>query len=290
MRFLLPLLIFIQVYAYVDTLSPVKSLYYDREKALLGKKLFYDTRLSPSGTVSCEVCHNLYWDMTGTTGVSTSDQNLSIVQIIKDAKINPPTVLNAAFNYLFFIDGRSRDMKDQIKISITDENQLASSKEFILSKIETNPDYMEKFKLLYKNGLRFENVIDALMHFQNALITPKSKFDSYIQGYKDAFSEDEKKGFQVFQNAGCVICHNGINLGGNVFYNKDLDSNKTMYERVPGLRNVARTAPYFRNGSVNNLKEAINHVPSVIDIKEDDVELLYKFLQTLNGEKPDILR
>lgn len=289
---LLLLLFFIKLYVLSQVFAPIEAPKYDEKKAQLGKSLFYDTRLSPSGTMSCERCHNLYWNSSGT--------NKDNIKISLDETINTPTILNSALNYLFFKDGRIRDIKEQVVESITDLNQLGSNKELVESKVRTNPQYRSKFNSLYKDGVTFENIVDAIVHFQTALITPNSKFDRFLKGDDSALSQREKDGFELFKKIGCKNCHSGVNLGANLYYDMNLDRNLkddmksevTKY-KVPGLRNISKTSPYLYNGKQADLKEAIRHILKLRtfnDLSEEQIELIYQFLLTLDGEKPEILR
>ncbi len=289
MRFLLIFLMSMSLFANSRPVAPIEVIKYDEKKAQLGKNLFYDTRLSPSGTVSCERCHNLYWNTSGTI-----DHN---IKVSISGYMNPPTVLNAASNFLFFKNGRVRNMKDQVIESITDLNQLGSTKEFVVKKVSSNAKYRSQFYAVYDDGVTFENIVDAIAEFQKALITPNARFDQFLRGDENALSSDEKRGFELFKKVGCINCHSGRNLGANVYYNVQLDDNsvkaETGYYKVPGLRNIAKTAPYFYNGKQDNLKEAIRHVSGLQvsqDITDEEMEFIYKFLLTLSGEKPEILK
>lgn len=271
--------------------TPIKPLYYDKRKAELGKSLFQDTRLSASGTDSCEKCHNLYWNSSGT---SVKNIKISFKQTL-----NSPTVLNSALNYLFFKDGRVKNIREQVIESIVDINQLGSSEKLVVEKVSLNPHYKHKFKTLYKDGVTFNNIVDAIVNFQKALLTPNSKFDKFISGDKAVFSEDEKKGFELFKKAGCINCHSGVNLGSNVYYDMQLDCNLDQNVtnigkyKVPGLRNISKTAPYLYDGTCYDLRETIEHIANLRmqnKINQEQIELIYKFLLTLDGDNPEILK
>lgn len=279
----------VSLFASNRSVAPIEVIKYDDKKAQLGKSLFYDTRLSPSGTISCERCHNLYWNTSGTIDHS--------IKVSLSGYMNPPTVLNAASNFLFFKNGRIRDIKEQVIESITDLNQLASTKEFVVKKVSSNAKYRSQFHAVYDDGVTFENIVDAIVEFEKALITPNARFDQFLRGDENALSSDEKIGFELFKKVGCINCHSGRNLGANVYYNVQLDDNsdksETGYYKVPGLRNIAKTAPYFYNGKQESLKEAIRHISGLQisqDITDEEMELVYKFLLTLSGEKPEILK
>lgn len=269
--------------------TPIEPIEYDYKKAQLGKNLFYDTRLSPSGTISCERCHNLYWNTSGTI-----DHN---IKVSGNFYMNVPTILNSALNFIFFKNGRSRDIYDQVSESITDLNQLGSSKEFVLQKVNSNSKYRTQFNNLYDDGVTFDNIVDAIVNFEKSLLTKNSRFDMFLRGEKNALSDDEKSGFNLFKKAGCVNCHSGVNLGANVYFLqnvKNIDKNDLLdYYKVPGLRNISKTSPYFYTGSVADLKDAIRHISSIqtfYTLNDEQVELIYKFLLTLTGEKPEILK
>ena len=266
-----------------SSFEPVLSSKYNEQKARIGKKLFFDKRLSPTETYSCETCHNLYWNLSGTN--SYTGQN---------GAITPPSVLNSALNFLFFTDGRVRSLKDQVQESINARNELNSNKDEIVKKVKSISEYKILFKNIYDNGINYENIIDALVEFEKAVVSIDSPFDEYLAGNDDAISIEAKKGFDIFNKIGCVSCHNGRNLGGNLMQNvglKDTSENKRLM-RVPSLRNITRTAPYLSGGDISDLKEAIGFVSYhqlVIAPNSEEIEQIYKFLLTLNGRRPRIL-
>ena len=262
-----------------DIFLPIKNVYYDAQKAKLGKKLFFDTRLSSTGRLSCEHCHNLYWKLTGTTTYN--------VNISADKQINPPTILNAALNYIFFSNGSVRDIRKQVEVSLLDLNQLGSSKEFIINKVTTDPSYESEFKRLYK-GVTFDNIVDALVNFENALITPNSKFDAFLQGDANALTDDQKKGFELFKNMGCSNCHSGVNIGSNLIYNRAQNDYEQQL-KVPTLRNITKTAPYFYDGKEMELKDVIKSMNFIHLLSDSEVDFMYKFLDSLTGQRPEIL-
>ncbi|WP_419255743.1 cytochrome-c peroxidase [Campylobacter fetus] len=251
---------------------------YNKQKADLGKELFRDKRLSKDKTISCETCHNLEITATG-----TSNQKL----------LNPPTLLNSSLNFIFSSKGDIKNLSEQIKKSLTSDKELNSKEEFIVSQINKNPKYEAKFKNLYKDGVTFENSVDALTEFIKALTTPLSRFDKFLAGDKTELSDDEQKGLDIFIRSGCVSCHNGINLGGNIISimkNEMINTNEIL--KVPTLRNISLTKPYFHDGRVNELRDAIEMIRSRIHSRkhnEEECELIYKFLLTLEGNTPEIL-
>ena len=273
---------------FASSLSPAAPLKYDDEKARLGKKLFFDASLSPGGTVSCEKCHNLYWELSG-----TSKKNL---KISANKEASPPTALNSALNFIFFKDGRVKDIKDQVKQSLTGKEQLGEEPKKLEEKVGLNAVYKKEFERLYPDGVSFENIADALVNFEKALVTPNAKFDKFIEGDANALNEDEKHGFELFKKIGCINCHSGVNLGANLYYELKFDSGEGGQAgryKVPSLRNIEKTAPYLYSGEIADLKEAIKFVAKKrinYNLSDEQTQALYKFLLTLSGEKPEILK
>ena len=277
----------VQAFAASHVLSPVAQPKFDEQKARLGKELFFDASLSPSGTLSCEKCHNLYWDLSG-----TSKKN---VKISADEEISPPTALNSALNFIFFKNGEVKDIAEQVKQSLTGKNQLASEPKFLVQKVNQNSVYRNKFEELYEDGVSFEGIVDALVNFEKALVTPNAKFDKFISGDESVFDEEEKRGFELFKTIGCINCHSGANIGANLYYELkfDADGNKTGRYKVPSLRNIEKTAPYLYSGELADLKEALKIIAKMrinYDLSDEQTHTLYKFLLTLSGEKPEILK
>lgn len=277
----------VQAFAASHVLSPVTQPKFDEQKARLGKELFFDASISPSGTLSCERCHNLYWDLSG-----TSKKN---VKISADEQISPPTALNSALNFIFFKNGEVKDIAEQVRQSLTSKNELASEPKFLIQKVNQNSVYRKKFEELYKNGVSFENIVDALVNFEKALVTPNAKFDKFISGDESVFEDEEKRGFELFKKIGCINCHSGKNMGANLYYELkfDADGNKIGRYKVPSLRNIEKTAPYFYSGEVMDLKDTIKAVGKMLlnyDLSDEQTHALYKFLLTLSGEKPEILK
>ena len=223
---------------FASSLSPAAPLKYDDEKARLGKKLFFDASLSPGGTVSCEKCHNLYWELSG-----TSKKNL---KISANKEASPPTALNSALNFIFFKDGRVKDIKDQVKQSLTGKEQLGEEPKKLEEKVGLNAVYKKEFERLYPDGVSFENIADALVNFEKALVTPNAKFDKFISGDENALDAEQKRGFELFKKIGCINCHGGVNLGANIYYELSSgDKGKQVRYKVPSLRNIEKTAPYL---------------------------------------------
>ena len=196
--------------------SPIKpipdSIDFDKKKAELGKKLFFDSLLSKDGSISCATCHDLQ---------NGGDDGLKFSFGIKGQKgsINAPTVYNAVFNFRQFWDGRAKDLKTQAKGPIENPVEMGHRFSDLIPILENNKVYKQAFHTLYPDDITEENIADAIAEFEKALITPDAPFDRYLKGEKDAITAQEKRGYRLFSSKGCILCHNGVNVGGN-FYNK----------------------------------------------------------------------
>jgi len=285
-------------------ITPIpKNDTYDEQKALLGKKLFFDTRLSEDNSISCASCHNL--EMGG-------DDNLPVAIGINGKKgtRNTPTVFNTRYHFKQFWDGRVDTLEAQAEGPIHNPVEMGTNFEEILKKLSKDKDLKKLFTALYKDEMNSKNIIDAIVEFEKALITPNARFDQYLRGDQKALSENEMKGFQNFKEYGCIGCHNGVNIGGNLFQkiglvqnykvqNKDVgrfdvtNKEKDKYVfKVPSLRNIELTAPYFHDGSVESLEEAVSymvHYQIGLALDEKDIKDIVAFLKTLTGEQPEIM-
>ncbi len=273
-----------------------------KEKIELGKKLYYDPRLSLSGVISCNTCHNLA--TYGSDNVQTS-----IGHMFQRGDRNAPTVLNAGFHIAQFWDGRAPTLEEQAKGPVLNPVEMAMpNEEFVIQRLKSIPGYMEEFKKAFKeekNPLTYENYAKAVASFERTLVTP-SRFDLYLKGKLDALSEEEKKGLKTFIGKGCASCHNGVGIGGGSFQKfgivkpyknkKDLgrytvtgkEEDKFVF-KVPSLRNVTRTYPYFHDGTVWDIKEAIRIMGETqlgINLSEKEVNSIARFLESLTGEIP----
>lgn len=272
---------------------------YDELKVTLGKKLFFDPILSKDKTISCASCHSNY-------GADNKTFSLGVNNAI--GNINTPSIFNSQFNMAMFWNGRAHGYKEQILGPITTKVEMDSSKELIEKRLNKIPIYIKLFESAYSNKPNLEDMIDAIAKFEKTLITENSKFDKYLRG-EVSLSTEEKKGMELFTSYGCVSCHNGINIGGNSYQKfgtvieykesveltwadrfsitKDKDDKNVF--RVPSLRNVAKTAPYFHNGDIFSLKDAINIMAYYnlgVLLKNEEVNNIEAFLNTLTGEIP----
>ncbi|GIW48499.1 MAG: cytochrome-c peroxidase [Deltaproteobacteria bacterium] len=272
------------------------------QKVQLGKKLFFDPRLSLSGVISCNTCHNI-----STYGVDNLET--SIGHGFQRGSRNAPTVLNAGLHIAQFWDGRAKDLEEQAKGPILNPVEMAMPDEkSVVERIKSIPEYVDEFKKAFggsQEPITYDNIARAIAAFERTLVTP-SRFDRFLNGDTSALTEKEKEGLKLFISKGCVSCHNGIGVGGGMYqkfgivkpypYQKDLgryEITKKEEDRyvfkVPSLRNVTRTYPYFHDGKVWNIKEAVRIMGEVqlgITLSEDEVDKIVAFLDSLTGEIP----
>jgi len=277
----------------------------DPFKVSLGAQLFNDRRLSANNAMSCAVCHDLQSNGATNRAKDTGSFGQSM-------RRNTPTIFNSSLNFRQFWDGRTATQEGLITEVLLNPLVMRSTWADVLAKLRGDAALAKKFRSSYPDGVQQANVIDALSVYIQSLRTPNARIDRYLQGDITALSSDEVRGYQLFKGYGCVACHQGANIGGNMFQvlgvvgkrgeyferhgsgTPDLgrfsiskeESDKFVF-RVPSLRNVAVTPPYFHDGSAKTLPDAVRVMfeyqlgrkPS-----EQDVDLVVKFLNTLTGE------
>lgn len=275
----------------------------DAAKVALGEMLFSDTRLSNDGKTACVSCHHL--DQGGDDG-----RIRSIAADGRMVKYNAPTVFNAALNFRFNWRGNFRTIEEQNEAVLLDPSLMNSSWEAVLRKLRSEPLYAGQFQAAYGSAPDRQTVLDALAAFQRSLVTPDSRFDRYLRGDRAALTTEEQHGYELFKDYGCVACHQGMNVGGNLFQKfgvfadpskgagemsdddrgrftiTGLDRDRRVF-RVPSLRNVALTAPYFHDGRTASLEEAVRTMARSQlgrQIPDDDIHSIVGFLRTLTGE------
>lgn len=264
----------------------------------LGKKLFFDPRLSKSELISCNTCHNLA--IGGVDGISVA---IGHKWTANPHHLNSPTVYNAVFAKRQFWDGRSPDLEDQAKGPATAAPEMAATPELIEKRVNSMPEYVEAFKKAYGKDAKidFETITKTIGIFERTLVTP-SRFDAFLEGDENALSKEEKEGLKLFIDKGCASCHNGIALGGSMQkfplvkpYKYadvgDFKGDKNGMVKVPTLRNITETAPYFHNGAIWSLKEAVEEMGRTqlgIELSDKEAESIVTFLKALTGKKPDI--
>lgn len=287
-------------------IPPIEQIYeLNADKVKLGEMLFQDSRLSGQQSHACATCHHL---KLGGTDQQTTFLGLNN----RHGSLNTPTVFNASYNFRQFWDGRAKTLKDVIIDHVDDKHILNNQWDIITERLANVPIYQEAFNLVYTDGISGHNIQDALEAFLHSLVTPNSPFDRYIRGETDALNEEALKGYELFNAYGCVLCHQGPNMGGNLYqkmgiYKDYFKSKKVVSEtdlgrynvtnldedilvfKVPTLRNVALTAPYMHDGSAKNLEEAVEMMGEYqigITIPKHEVSLIVKFLESLTGDQP----
>lgn len=285
-------------------ITPVPAAMVNPDKARLGEKLFRDPRLSHHQNTSCASCHDLArGGADGKPRPTLYDQSLS--------KVNTPSVFNAALQPYFFWDGSVRSLEAQVEVDLT--KHMGADWETLIPLLNKDPVYAAAFRRLYPGGMSANAVVNAIAEFERTLLTPNSRFDRFLRGETQAISAEEQQGYRLFMNYGCINCHQGVNLGGNMFERlgvvypvapvrqpprprDDIGRFKVTgqekhrhYFRVPGLRNVEKTAPYFHDGSITRLEDAVRimgYYNLGASLPNEDVHLITGFLKTLTGEPP----
>lgn len=301
------LIIFIFIITIIHAYEPISPIpvevNIDFKKAKLGQKLFFDTILSKDDSTACVSCHDVFSGGADTRVVSLGFEN-------QEGNIQAPTVLNAKYNFKQFWNGRANDLLEQADGPINNPKEHNMNPQLIEEKINKSKKYKEEFEKVYDvSYIKYELVLDAIVEFENALITPNSKFDKFLR-QEIELSNEEKEGYTLFKQYGCITCHNGVNVGSNSFQKMGTflpyDSNETYPDRfvitkkeshknvfkVPTLRNITLTAPYFHNASAKTLKEAITIMSKYNlgrKISDEEIEKIILFLGTLKGETPKIL-
>jgi cytochrome c peroxidase len=268
-------------------------------KINLGKKLYFDPRLSKSGIISCNTCHNL--GLGGVDGISVATGHKWRAN---PHHLNSPTVYNAVFASYQFWDGRSFSLKDQAKGPIQMVFEMAMHRDILPDKIKNISGYKKEFQKAYGQNVKitFNLIADTIAIFEKTLITP-SRYDDFLNGDINALSKKEKEGLNTFIDLGCIRCHKGIALGGftqpfdtgkRYKYRNigDFRGNKNHLVKTPTLRNIEETAPYFHNGMIWTLKEAIKEMGKIqllLGISDEETQEIETFFNSLEGRKPKII-
>lgn len=272
-------------------------------KIELGKMLWFDPRLSLSGKVSCNTCHDL-----STNGADTKP--LSIGYAGRKGTVNSPTVFNAEKQIAQFWDGRAKTLAEQATGPITNPLEMAMTPELAEGVIRSIPGYRPYFEKAFgSKNPTFSEIAEALAAFETTLTTPNAPFEGYLKGDKNALTQQQIDGLKLFRRSGCIRCHSGNLLGGTSFqkvgsvrpYVTDNSSKgrmdvsgkpwDEMMFKVPTLLNVERTAPYFHDGAVKTLPDAVKKMADIqldMNLSEKQVEEIVAFLESLNGELPKI--
>lgn len=286
-----------------EPITPIPlTLNLDAGKVALGRRLFHDSRLSSDNTISCAHCHNL-----ANGGMDSLPRSIGIGG--KLGEINAPTVFNSGFNASQFWDGRAATLEDQVDFPMLHTCEMGTTWVDVIGKLKQDADYLRDFSAIYPEGISESSVRNAIATFERSLITPNSRFDQYLRGDKHALDTEELAGYELFKNLGCISCHQGMNVGGNMYeriglfgdyfaqrgnvqrvdygrYNVTKIEEHRYEFRVPSLRNAALTAPYFHDASAATLEQAVTIMGKYqlgVDLSDADVARIVKFIGTLTG-------
>ena len=274
------------------------SIPYDKEKAMLGKQLYMDTSLSKDGKVSCNTCHDLK-----RYGVDNEIFSIGADGVL-DGPFNSPTTFNSVFNFVQFWDGKAKNLAEQAKNPFINPKEMALKDEAeVVKRVEANAKYKASFDKIY-GEITMQNITDAIAEFEKTLITPNAPFDRYLNGDENAISSQAKRGWEAFKSNGCVACHQGQNIGGTMYQkigifepypNQEnlgryeitkIESDKMVF-KVPSLRNVAKTAPYYHDGSIPTLDVCVQFMAYYQlgrFLDQQTVDDIVAFLESLTGE------
>ena len=275
----------------------------DPARVAIGKRLFADVRLSANDSVSCASCHDL---AKGGSNGQAAARGLNGTM----TSVNVPTLFNAALNFRQFWNGRAETLETQIDEVVQNTAEMGSAWPDVVRKVAADPQYRTAFASVYADGVTRLNIQNALASYERTLTTPNARFDRYLRGDADAITATERAGYDKFKRYGCIACHQGANVGGNMFQKfgvmgdyfaargspKDADLGRFLQTgeardrhvfKVPSLRNVELTAPYFHDGSAATLEQAV-----VVMFRyqlgrtatTSDIEAIVAFLKTLTGE------
>jgi cytochrome c peroxidase len=287
-----------------EPIQPIpQEIAVDLTKVALGEKLFQDVRLSKNNQKSCISCHS--FNLGGTDHHAYS---IGINGALTE--VNTPTVFNIRFNFRFNWDGKFTNLSDHLDALMTNSQVMGVQWPEAIRSLQQVPAYVQSFKQIYPDGLTATNIKEALVAYELSLNTPNARFDRFLRGDKQALSTTEKEGYRLFKTYGCISCHQGVNLGGNMFqpfgvignyladrgkiskadlgrFNVTNNLADRYLFRVPSLRNVAVTAPYFHDGSAKTLPEAITKMTKYQlgrPLPTEQIKLIAQFLHTLTGE------
>jgi cytochrome c peroxidase len=273
-----------------------------KELVDLGRMLYYDKRLSKSQEIACNTCHQL--DKFGVDNLPTSPGHKGQL-----GSRNSPTTYNAALQFVQFWDGRAANVEEQAKGPVLNPVEMAMPDDkFVVRVLSSIPGYQDAFKAAFPGNpdpITYDNFAAAVGAFERGLVTKDSKFDQYMGGKLDAMTADELAGMDLFVTTGCTTCHSGSLLGGQMYQKLGLvtpydgpdtgrmqvtksDADKFMF-KVPQLRNIAKTAPYFHDGSAATLEDAVKKMAKWQlgkDLTDEEVGKIVTFLNTLTGELP----
>jgi cytochrome c peroxidase len=267
-----------------EPITPIpQTLSVDSRTVKLGAELFSDPRLSGDGTRACSSCHDVTTNGAGATRFDRAPDGSFI-------PLNTNTVFNAALSFRQNWEGNAASLEDQAAQSLSDPRIMASSPDNALERIADDKALRIQFELVYGEGPNRANLLDAIATYERSLLTPGSRFDRWLLGDKEALSDEEQVGYGLFKSLGCASCHQGVNVGGNLFERtgifEGLLHKQAIDLRVPSLRNVAVTAPYFHNGSAATLDRAVSRMGYAQlgrTLSAGQIKAIVAFLGSLTG-------
>ncbi len=285
----------------IEPIQPIPmEVNLEQRKVVLGHRLFHDPMLSHDHTIACSNCHDL-----AKGGTDQLYRSIGIQGAV--GGINTPTVFNSGLNIRQFWDGRARTLEDQIDGPTQHPAEMGSSWPEIIGRLNQDPSYQQSFAALYAKGITEDTVKDAIATFERSLLTPNSRFDQFLRGDQQAITVLEKKGYSLFKNYGCIACHQGANVGGNLFQQLGIFSNyyeshggqhhakaeKGEHEghrhivKVPSLRVAVLTPPYFHDGSASTIQDAVRVMGEYQlrrNLTAQEIKAIVAFLHTLPGQ------
>jgi cytochrome c peroxidase len=279
----------------------------DPKVVALGKRLFFDGALSADGTVKCASCHDI------SSGGDDGHQHSTGIAG-KQGGVNAPTVLNSGLNFVQFWDGRAPTLEDQAGGPIENPIEMGSTLAAVTTRLSARKEYKEAFSSIFSDGVTPSHIREAIATFERTLQTPDAPIDRYLRGDKSALTQEQREGYELFKSAGCIACHQGANVGGNMFqrfgvmgnyfaergnvtqaddgrYNVTHEESDRHVFRVPSLRNVELTAPYFHDGTAPTLERAVRVMAKFQlgrQLSDEQVDRIVAFLKSLTGKQPQV--
>ena len=291
-----------------EPINPIpETVDVDPRKAELGRALFHDPVLSRDGTIACASCHDL-------ASGGDDGRRVSIGIEAREGAINAPTVFNVGFNFKQFWDGRAKTLEAQIDGPVQNPVEMGNLWPEVVGRLYQQDDYPAAFRTIYPDGITRKNIKNAIAEFMKSLITPNGRFDRWLKGDDEALTPYEKKGYALFKDYGCVSCHQGANVGGNMFqvfgvlndyfkrrgnitdadlgrYNITGNEEDRHSFKVPSLRMAAFTAPYLHDGSAETLRDAVDAMFEFQlgrEAPSEDKDAIVAFIKTLAGEAKEL--
>jgi cytochrome c peroxidase len=279
----------------------------DARLVALGKELFFDGILSADGSIRCASCHDV-----GSGGDDGKPRSTGIGG--KHGGVNAPTVLNSGNNFVQFWDGRAATLEDQAGGPIENPLEMGSTLPAVVAKVSAKKEYKAAFAALFPDGVTASHLREAIAAFERTLVTPDAPIDRYLRGDANALTAEQKEGYELFKSAGCIACHQGANVGGNMFqrfgvlgnyfaergnitqadygrFNVTHEESDRHVFRVPSLRNVELTAPYFHDGTAETLDRAVRVMAKFQlgrQLTDTQVDRIVAFLKSLTGKQPQV--